>query len=128
MKRGPKTLWDAVELAPTPALSAGDGQVRRDARDTSRAAAVGAGKARNAAYEWIRSTGENGSTDWEGEEQLELIHQTYAARRRELVLRGLVTDTGRRRMGGHGFRNIVWGVTTGEVTRATRAPWARSSR
>lgn len=50
----------------------------------------------------------NGMTDDEAEERTGWRHQTVSARRRELVLLGLVVDSGRRRKTRSGRAATVW--------------------
>lgn len=57
---------------------------------------------------YFKSRGRNGATDWEIESALGLTHQSASARRRELVVKGLVADAGLTRMGGHGRKVTVW--------------------
>lgn len=57
---------------------------------------------------FIRGRRALGATDWEVERALNLSHQSASARRRELVLRGLVRDSGNTRMGGAGRKISVW--------------------
>jgi hypothetical protein len=49
-----------------------------------------------------------GATDEEIETVTGLKHQTASARRRELVIRGLVEDSGERRLTTSGRKAIVW--------------------
>jgi hypothetical protein len=56
----------------------------------------------------IRACGEHGATDFELEQGLEMIHQTLSARRRELVLKDLIRDSGVRRLTRGGRTAIVW--------------------
>ena len=58
-------------------------------------------------YEAIRAAGPEGLCDHEIEAQTGLIHQTASARRRELVLKGMVVDSGNRR-----------GTPTGRMAKA----------
>lgn len=80
--------------------------------DTSRAAAEAAEESaptiRRSVFRFIRSRGDHGSTDDEIEEVLDLSHQTASARRRELVLLGLVKDSGDRRKTRLGRGATVW--------------------
>jgi hypothetical protein len=57
---------------------------------------------------WIREAGQRGLTDDELEQTIHRSHQTVSARRRELVLLNLVTDSGRRRRTRSGRRAAVW--------------------
>lgn len=50
----------------------------------------------------------HGATDDEIEQDLDLIHQTVSARRRELVLLGKVVDSGRTRPTRSGRQATVW--------------------
>lgn len=56
----------------------------------------------------IRSGGDGGLTDDEGEHVLGLAHQTYSARRRALVQKGLVEASDQRRPTRSGRRATVW--------------------
>lgn len=79
--------------------------------DTSEAAAgnpARKARQRRAVMSAIRDAGERGLTDDEGEVALRLPHQAYSARRRGLVLEGLVEDSGRRRRTRHGRSAAVW--------------------
>lgn len=58
-------------------------------------------------YEALRAQPD---TDDGLERRLGLIHQNVSARRRSLVLRGLVEETGEHRQTGHGRRAKVWRV------------------
>lgn len=79
-------------------------------RDTSRAAAEAiepsAGSLRGMVLDLIRYRGN--ATDDEIESELDLRHQTASARRRELVLGGLIFDSGLRRKTRSGRNAIVW--------------------
>lgn len=54
---------------------------------------------------------QGGATDEEMESLLGMKHQTVSARRRELVLRGLVEPSGNRRKTSSGRSATVWQVT-----------------
>jgi hypothetical protein len=56
----------------------------------------------------IDSRGSGCSTDEEGEAVLAMRHQTYSARRRELVMLGMVQDSGQRRPTTSGRPAAVW--------------------
>ena len=56
----------------------------------------------------IKNAGDSGLTDAEIESVLRMRHQTASARRRELVLAGLVIDSGERRVGASGRKAAVW--------------------
>lgn len=58
--------------------------------------------------EAIRAAGATGLCDHEGEQQTGLIHQTYSARRRTLVLKGLVGAGGARRLTASGRHAVAW--------------------
>ena len=81
-------------------------------RDTSIAAArdaePNAGTDAHIALELIRYRGEFGLTDDELEVMSAMRHQTASARRRGLVLKGLVRDSGQRRPTRSGSMAIVW--------------------
>ena len=92
-----------------------NGQVPRVAgSDTSRQAAesiegsVDTMRARVLAF--IRSSGLDGATDDEMEAEMGMRHQTVSARRRELVLKGLVRDSGSRRETRSGRKATVWEI------------------
>jgi len=56
----------------------------------------------------VRAKKAYGATDEEIEKALSLRHQSASARRRELVLKNLVVDSGGTRIGGGGRRVTVW--------------------
>jgi hypothetical protein len=56
----------------------------------------------------IRVAGSFGATDWEIEQKTGYRHQTASARRRGLVLRGLIREAGKYRITESGRRAIVW--------------------
>lgn len=56
----------------------------------------------------IRAAGPAGACDHELERVTGLIHQTASARRRSLVLRGLVRDSGLRRRTASGRLAVAW--------------------
>lgn len=58
--------------------------------------------------EAIRAAGEPGLCDHELESLTGLAHQTASARRRELVLKGRVTDSGIRRLTPSGRKAKAW--------------------
>jgi hypothetical protein len=62
----------------------------------------------------IRESGERGMCDHEVEETTGLIHQTASARRRGLVLKGLVEDSGIRRKTASGRHAKAWRVVEGK--------------
>jgi len=78
--------------------------------DTSEQAAVSAppnaGTKRRRIYDLIVICG--GATDDELEDRTGWRHQTVSARRRELVLSGLVVDSGKRRTTRSGRKAVVW--------------------
>jgi len=59
-------------------------------------------------YRHIRKQATNGATDDETENVLDLRHQTASARRRGLVLKSLVFDSGMRRATRSGREATVW--------------------
>lgn len=59
-------------------------------------------------FKHIKSQGVRGSTDNEIEHALGLRHQSASARRRELVQRGMVYDSGQRRRTDSGRKAAVW--------------------
>lgn len=90
-----------------------DGVPPHNETDTSFLAAVGIVDAVNTyqqkVLEVIQDAGVEGVTDVEIELILDLNPQTLRPRRRELVLKGLVRDSGRRRRNPTtGRRAIVW--------------------
>lgn len=86
--------------------------IRNDATDTS--AEAGEAKRATAAsdeslvLEEIRKAGDHGLVDDEGEVLLDIIHQTYSARRRALSEKWAVVDSGRRRKTRKNRPGIVW--------------------
>ena len=102
-------------LSPDPAPYGGVPPYERES-DTSRAAAFSkiptAPTNRTEVYRFIRRHGSHGATDDEIERGLALRHQTASARRRELVLGGLVEDSGLRRPTSSGRKAAVWILVT----------------
>jgi len=86
--------------------------------DTSRDAAVSmlpnVGTKRRVIYDWLVDFP---STDDELEAATGWRHQTVSARRRELVMLGLVVDSGKRRETSSGRAATVWEVVEVEVVR-----------
>ena len=64
--------------------------------------------------EYIGFMGECGATDDDIEQQLDMRHQTASARRRGLVLKGLVKDSGYKGRTRSGRRAIAWVLVTDE--------------
>lgn len=98
-KTGEPELFDVQEVPPYVAGS-----------DTSLEAALSVadkvgGKERRV-LEALREHG--GSTGDELEVSLEMLHQTVGARLRGLVLKGLVKDSGKRRLTRAGRKAVVW--------------------
>jgi len=60
----------------------------------------------------IRTCGNFGATDDEVEQALHLLHQTASARRRGLVLKDLVVDSGRTRLTRTSRHATVWIAST----------------
>ena len=77
-------------------------------REAAEAALPNLGAPQAEVYMRIRAHGEWGCTDDELELQTGLSHQGVSARRRELVLRGAVRDSGRRRRTSRGRWATVW--------------------
>ena len=63
-------------------------------------------------YDFISFCGKKGSTDAEIQECLDMTPSTQVPRRRELVLKGLVIDSGKRRKNPSGCNAVVWVKTT----------------
>lgn len=99
--------------------------------DTSLAAALSvlpsAQAVRARIYHHIETLGEEGATDNEVERALGLRHQTASARRRELVQRGFVYDTGDRRRTDSGRKAKVWRAAEPEQRAALAARQATGS-
>jgi transcription initiation factor IIE alpha subunit len=66
----------------------------------------------------IRFLGDHGATDDEIEQALGMPHQTASARRRDLVIAGMVVDSGLRRRTRSGRNAKVWIVATDGVQPA----------
>jgi hypothetical protein len=81
--------------------------------DAAEAARKNAAKRRAKVRAFITSRGAVGATDDEIEVGLGYPHQTASARRRELVLLGLVRDSGLRRLTRHGRAAKVWVIGLG---------------
>lgn len=85
------------------------------------AAASQAGKAEvdeARVLDFIRSRGKYGATDDEAEVALHLLHQTASARRRGLVLKDLVVDSGLVRLTRSNRFATVWIATTADKVEA----------
>jgi hypothetical protein len=78
-----------------------------------------AGTLRERVYAFIASRGADGATDDEGEAALGIKCQTYTPRRGELVLLGLVVDSGRRRKTASNRPAAVWIATNQAPKPAT---------
>ncbi len=80
--------------------------------DTSQSAAESItsdlGRLEALVYKIIASAGLEGRTDDELEVATQLAHQTISARRRTLVLKGRVCDSGHRRRTRSGRKAVVW--------------------
>jgi hypothetical protein len=78
--------------------------------ETSEEAAksIDAGSIRDRVRALIEDMGCLGSTDEELERKLSMRHQTVSARRRELVLMGMVKDSGVKRRTTSGRKAVVW--------------------
>lgn len=88
------------------------GELPHSDADTSHGAAVAAHevapKDRARVLSFIRSRRAEGAIDDEIEVALSLSHQTASARRRELVLAGLVAEAGKKRLTRSGSPAKVW--------------------
>jgi hypothetical protein len=109
------TLFDEDPLKAPGVRTPYDGHAPSEPKDragTSFAAAVSiephAGTLRAEVLSLIRDWGKFGRTDDEIEMKLGLRHQTASARRRELVLAGLIVDSGRKRATRSGRMAVVW--------------------
>ena len=83
----------------------------RDSKTSEAAAARATPTAksnRRMIFEFLQRVG--GATDDEIEEMFDLLHQTASARRRELVLQGMVCDSGHKRPTRSGSEATVWEV------------------
>lgn len=89
-----------------------DGAPYVGASDTSKAAAKSLagklGRLEHMVLEHIKAQGVRGATDDEIECALQLRHQTASARRRTLVIKGLVVESGRERKTRSGRWASVW--------------------
>ncbi len=75
----------------------------------ARAMAGRIGYLQQCVLEHIREAGDEGATDAEMEHALRMTRQTVTPRRRELVLKGMVRDSGRSRLSEHSKQaNTVW--------------------
>jgi hypothetical protein len=92
--------------------------------DTSIAAAASqlgtANSKRAVVYRLIRQSGATGRTDDELEQETGWRHQTVSARRRELVLKKLVEDSGNRRNTTSGRKAVVWVAVDQGLTNRPR--------
>jgi len=80
----------------------------KTSKDAARSLAGEAPTLRARVYEYIASQGELGATDDEIELALTMKHQTASARRRELVLKGDIIDSGKTRVTSSGRKATVW--------------------
>lgn len=92
--------------------------VRRDARDTSRAIEpkLRKGTLQVKMLDTFKAAGEQGLTDDEMEAMSHLSHQSISACRNTLMRKGLVRDSGVRRPTRYGNNAIVWVRTKVEPT------------
>jgi hypothetical protein len=88
--------------------------------DTSKEAArlVDADSHEARVYRHILRSGSHGVTDDEIEQALEMRHQTASARRRGLVMKLLVVDSGQRRPTSSGRDAIVWVIAKRDLAQA----------
>lgn len=70
------------------------------------------GRLEKLVYGHIEEAGLKGATDDELEEITGLSHQTVSARRRTLVLKGMVCDSGQRRSTRSNRKAVVWVIGT----------------
>lgn len=100
---------------PLPDPTANETQVRRDATDTSRLAALRAfprsGTARKKVLDHLGRAGEAGDTDERIQDILRMGSHSECPRRLELVAGGWVEDSGKRRRTRTGASAIVWRLT-----------------
>jgi hypothetical protein len=71
---------------------------------------------------YIRTRGVEGATDDEIEAKLGMLHQNASARRRTLVLRGYVRDSGLRRATRSRRKAVVWIAVDGLPVQPQKAP------
>jgi hypothetical protein len=97
------------------------GRYRNDASDTMYAGAVAVGpklkSMRDRVMEIFRRHHPAGITDLELVNEYSslygaCIYRSVGTRRRELVMKGLIRDSGRRKMGVAGVHNIIWELVT----------------
>ena len=102
-----------------------DGLPPHNDTDTSIAAAISvledAETMQGRVYRRIRQTGEYGATCDELEIRLNMRHTTCSARIRELVLKGIIKDSGQRRKGSSGRDQRVYVTFSTDVNPARMA-------
>lgn len=110
LRRPDGSVWGHLDPRPNPAAPAV--QVRTDARDTSRRAALRAlpssGTARARVLDALRAAGELGATDEQLQASTGLPASTERPRRVELVQQGWAADSGQRRPSATGSPSAVW--------------------
>jgi hypothetical protein len=84
----------------------------RTSADAARSMRPHLGRLEGVVLAFIAGRGPRGATDEEVEDATLLKHQTASARRRELVLRGLVRDSGATRPTSSGRKAVAWVATT----------------
>ena len=93
-------------------MDAKSGLFRHDHPDTSRDAARAVRRygtnLRTLVHSWLVGRGESGATDEEMQSLLAIPPNTQRPRRRELQTKGLVVDSGNRRLTRSGRKAIVW--------------------
>lgn len=99
--------------------------------DTSKAAAAGAAPGaktlRMAVLRFLKQR-KSGATDLEIQEHLAMDGNMERPRRRELVLAGLVRDSGKRRLTPSLRKSVVWEVSEGVQSLASRTASLRAKR
>lgn len=101
---------EVLSLSAEPACPVEPGHAKgsETSREAALAIAPRAGTLRGLVLGFIAGRGERGATDAEVEEALGLRHQTASARRRELVIGGFVSASGRKRKTQSGCSATVW--------------------
>ncbi len=105
--------WQTGPVYPSNLYAGGPPEEPKDRAGTSHAAArsvrLTANTMRDRVYKAVRDSAD-GFTDDDIEKATGFRHQTASARRRELVLLGMIVDSGRRRSTRSGRTAAVWVV------------------